>query len=102
METSGYFSLEKLQATLDLMDLLFMDIKHMDRAKHRQFTGVDNELILQNIAALGAQKKNIIVRIPTIIGINGDEDNIRRTARFVKQHIPNPRWSCCPYHSWGR
>lgn len=101
MESSGYFSLEKLQATLDLMDLLFMDIKHMDRDKHRQYTGVDNELILKNIAALGAQKKNIVVRIPTIMGINGDEDNIRRTARFVKQHIPNPRLELLPYHSYG-
>ena len=80
METCGYFPLEKLQPTLDLMDLLFMDIKHMDREKHRQFTGVDNDLILHNIAALGRQKKNIVVRIPTIMGVNGDEENIRNTA----------------------
>ena len=101
METCGYFPLEKLQPTLDLMDLLFMDIKHMDREKHRQFTGVDNDLILHNIAALGKQKKNIVVRIPTIMGVNGDEENIRNTARFVREHLPEPKLELLPYHSYG-
>ena len=101
METCGYFPLEKLQPTLDLMDLLFMDIKHMDREKHRQFTGVDNDLILHNIAVLGRQKKNIVVRIPTIMGVNGDEENIRNTARFVREHLPEPKLELLPYHSYG-
>ena len=101
METCGYFPLEKLQPTLDLMDLLFMDIKHMDREKHRQFTGVDNGLILHNIAELGKQKKNIVVRIPTIMGVNGDEENIRNTARFVREHLPEPKLELLPYHSYG-
>ena len=92
---------EKLQPTLDLMDLLFMDIKHMDREKHRQFTGVDNDLILHNIAALGKQNKNIVVRIPTIMGVNGDEENIRNTARFVREHLPEPKLELLPYHSYG-
>ncbi len=101
VETSGYFSLEKLQPTLDLMDLLFIDIKHMDSEKHRQYTGVDNGLILQNLAALGEQGKNIVVRIPTVMGINGDEENVRRTARFVKLHVPAPKLELLPYHSYG-
>ncbi|MBQ8920381.1 MAG: glycyl-radical enzyme activating protein [Acidaminococcaceae bacterium] len=101
IETSGYFPLEKLQPTLDLLDLLFIDIKHMDRDKHRQFTGVDNGLILQNIAALGEQGKNIIIRVPAIMGVNGDEENIRNTARFVRQHLPNPKMELLPYHSYG-
>ena len=101
IETSGYFPLEKLQPTLDLLDLLFIDIKHMDRDKHRQFTGVDNGLILQNIAALGEQGKNIIVRVPTVMGVNGDEENIRNTARFVRQRLPNPKMELLPYHSYG-
>ena len=96
IETSGYFPLEKLQPTLDLLDLLFIDIKHMDRDKHRQFTGVDNGLILQNIAALGEQGKNIIIRVPAIMGVNGDEENIRNTARFVRQHLPDPKMELLP------
>jgi len=101
IETSGYFSLPKLQPVLDLLDLLFIDIKHMDSEKHRQFTGVDNALILQNIAALGSQGKNLVIRVPVIMGVNGDLENIRRTARFVKQNLPVPRMELLPYHSYG-
>lgn len=102
METCGYFSLEKLQPALDLMDLIFMDIKHMDRVKHRQLTGVYNDLILHNIAALGGQGKNIVVRIPVIMGINGDGENIQSTARFVREHFKRPKIELLPYHNYGR
>lgn len=101
IETSAYFDLEALQPTLDKIDLLFLDIKHMDRDKHLAFTGVDNDLILRNIAALGAQRGGIVVRIPTIMGVNGDDDNISRTAQFVKAHLRDPQIELLPYHPYG-
>ena len=102
LETCGYFSLETLQPVMDLMDLLFIDIKHMDREKHKLFTGVGNERIIHNISVLGEQGKNIIIRIPVIINVNGDEENIRRTALFVKEHLKNPRIELLPYHNYGK
>ncbi len=101
METSGYFELTELQPTLDRIDLLFMDIKHMDPEKHLHFTGVSNERILANIAALGQSREGIVIRVPTIMGINGDDGNIRATARFVKRHLRDPRMELLPYHSYG-
>lgn len=101
METSGQFDLSVLQPVLDKIDLLFMDIKVMDREKHQQYTGVDNDTILANIAHLGASRKGIVVRVPTIMGINGDDDNIRATARFVKAHVQEPKMELLPYHSYG-
>lgn len=101
METSGYFKLEKIQPIIDKIDLLFMDIKVMDSEKHRLFTGVSNDVILDNIARLGAIRKGIIIRVPTIMGVNGDDDNIRATARFVKKHLQEPKMELLPYHSYG-
>ena len=44
-----------LQQVLPLADLLITDIKHMDSAKHREYTGAGNELILENIIAVAEQ-----------------------------------------------
>ena len=54
METSGYFDLDTVRPVLERMDLLFIDIKLMDREKHKYYTGVDNASILENIKLLGA------------------------------------------------
>jgi len=101
METSACFDLDELQPTLDLMDLLFIDIKHMDTAEHHRFTGMDNHLILQNIARLGQSRSDIIIRVPTIMGVNGSDENIIATARFVKENLKKPRMELLPYHSYG-
>lgn len=101
METSGYFDLKILKSTLDKIDLLFMDIKHMNDEKHVHFTGVDNERILDNIASLGKQRSGIVIRVPTIMGVNGDDENIRKTARFVKKNLKDPCMELLPYHRYG-
>lgn len=101
METSGYFDLNTVWPILEKIDLLFMDIKVMDRHLYQQVTGVDNERILQNIAAIGARRTGIVIRVPTIMGVNGDDENIRQTARFVKRHIQEPKMELLPYHQYG-
>lgn len=101
METSGHFDLKRLKPTLDKIDLLFMDIKLIDSEKHAAFTGIDNRRILNNIDALGKERKGIVVRVPTIMGINGDDDNIRETARFVKKYLKDPCMELLPYHRYG-
>lgn len=49
IETCGQFDFEKLRPVLEKMDLIFMDLKHIDPEQHRKFTGVDNAVILENI-----------------------------------------------------
>ena len=45
----------------------------MDPLKHKQYTGVDNSLILENIAKLAGEAKELIVRVPTVPGVNAPE-----------------------------
>jgi len=65
-------------------DLFLVDIKHIDSTKHEEFTGVPNELILDNIRELAKTDVKIIFRMPLIIGVNADNDNIEKTAAFIK------------------
>ncbi len=101
METSAYFDYDKVRDILLLLDQLFVDIKHMDDAKHQQYTGVSNKRILENISRMKELKIPIVVRIPTIIGVNADEENIRATACFVRDNLPGAQIELLPYHTLG-
>jgi pyruvate formate lyase activating enzyme len=88
VETTACVAPEHFFEALRFVDWAFIDIKHMDPDKHRSFTGVDNGLILSNIATLaGADWPGmLLVRIPVIEGFNDDEDNIRARADFLAQN----------------
>jgi len=101
METSATFDFDQVQSILKHIDVLFVDIKHMDSKKHAYYTGCDNEHILSTIARLGRFRNDLVIRIPVIMGVNGDDANIISTARFVKQYIWDPKIELLPYHSYG-
>ncbi|MCT8976762.1 glycyl-radical enzyme activating protein [Clostridium sp. CX1] len=101
IETSGYFNFEEIKDILEKMNLIFVDIKHMDDSKHRFYTGVSNENILKNIARLNELKVPVVVRIPLIDGVNSDKENIRKAAKFVKDSMDMPKIELLPYHSFG-
>lgn len=101
METNGAFNPERLRSVLDRMRLIFVDIKHMDSGEHRRWTGVGNETVLETVRKLGAEGRPLVIRVPVIAGVNATDENLRNTARFVKNHVPNPRMELLPYHSFG-
>ncbi len=83
VETSGYVNLEVLQTLNDYVDLFLYDLKLMDSQKHQQFTGVPNQLILDNLNWLAEHHPKVIVRVPIIPGINDDEKNLAQLGTFV-------------------
>jgi pyruvate formate lyase activating enzyme len=101
IETSGYFDLEDVKDIFEKLDFIFIDIKHMDNIRHKELTGVSNRVILENIKSLGKLNKEIVVRIPFVKDINDSEKNIRETASFVYNNIPNGKIELLPYHSLG-
>ena len=101
LETCGLFSFDEASPSLHRMDQIFIDLKLMDDEKHRQYTGVSNEKILQNIIHLADLPAEIIVRIPVVGGVNDDEANIRRSAAFVHEHLPKAKMELLPLHKLG-
>ena len=82
-------------------DLVLYDLKCMDEARHREFTGVSNAPILDNLKRLAAAGTEIWVRIPLVGGVNDDDDNIRRTIAFLLSLKTIRRVGLLPYHSGG-
>ncbi len=101
IETSGFFQYDEVSDILKKLDLIFIDIKHMDDIKHRYFTGKSNETILENIKRMNELNIPVVVRIPVIVGVNSDNDNIIQTVKFVKKHLDNSKIELLPYHNFG-
>ena len=83
VDTTLFASWEVVEKVADECELWLIDLKLMDSDKHRLYTGVPNECILQNIRRLARTGARIFIRIPLIEGINADEENIDATARFL-------------------
>ena len=102
IETCGLFDFDELRPVLEKMDLVFMDIKHMDSDMHKRFTGQGNRVILENVKRLSEVSAEVVIRIPVIEGVNGDDENIRRTAIYVGDNLPGAKMELLPYHNFGK
>lgn len=107
VDTSLYASAETVKTIAEETDLFLVDLKHMDSNRHREFTGVPNEPILENARLLMELGANIWFRLPLIEGINDDEENIEATASFIaslnaKHSTQNSIIHLLPYHDVGK
>ena len=86
IETCGNIHWQYYEKAIEFLDLIFFDIKHIDAAKHNEWTGADNKLILENIAKLVKHfKGRIIIRLPVIPGFNDKDDEIESIADFMNR-----------------
>lgn len=83
-ETSGYFPWERLKPLVEAVDLVIYDIKMLNRHLHKRYTGVDNQLILENALRVAGMRKAMIIRLILIPGVNDSEDEITGRLRFIK------------------
>jgi len=102
IETSGFTDENTMKRIAEVTDLFLFDLKHMNSQKHKKYTGVPNETILNNAKIISKMNKNIIIRIPLIPSINDSIDNIRKTVDFVKNELNNVKIiEILPYHELG-
>ncbi|HEY76743.1 MAG TPA: glycyl-radical enzyme activating protein [Thermoflexia bacterium] len=102
VDTCGYGPWETMAAVAEETDLLLYDLKLMDEAKHRRYTGVSNRPILDNLRRLAERGTPIFLRVPIVPGINDSEEELRRLAAFAA-NLPNVnRVDLLPYHPTGK
>ena len=102
IETCGYTARENFERLIKLVDIFLFDYKETDPARHKQFTGVTNELILKNLEYLAEQKKEIILRCPVIPGLNDTTDNFRGIAEISKKYHSVKGIELMSYHNMGK
>lgn len=100
LDTAGYASLDKFRVLVELSDLILLDLKIMDSALHRRFTGVPVEPILRNAKWLGNQEKAVWIRTPIIPGFTASSQNISAIAEFIRDHMPGvARWDLLGFNN---
>lgn len=102
LETCGNVPWEVLQQAAPLLRTILFDIKTMDRRRHKERTGADNERILDNLKKLltGFPELPVLVRTPVVPGFNNTEQDAEAIGRFLKGH-GNVRYEALPYHRLG-
>lgn len=86
---------------LPYLDLYLMDIKHMNSAKHKEFTSQPNEKILENARKITNAGTRLIVRTPVIPTFNDTKEEIAAIAEFARSLRGVKEMHILPYHRIG-
>jgi pyruvate formate lyase activating enzyme len=100
LDTCGLAPIGVFAAVSAEADLVLYDLKVMDARRHAEATGAGNNLILENLAALAAAGRPVVVRCPLVPGVNDGEENLARMAAFLKANRLD-RLDLLPYHHIG-
>ncbi len=99
IDTCGMVKTETLLKIAARTDLFLYDFKLFNSAKHKEYTGSGNDLILKNLLELAETGAEIQIRIPLIKGVNCDSDNLTATAKFISRLAGEKKGvNLLPYH----
>jgi pyruvate formate lyase activating enzyme len=101
IETAGHASEDTIDKLIPLVDLVFLDIKHLDDEKHKKYIHVSNERIIENAKKISTLDTELIIRVPVIPGFNCDKSSISDIAKFAKSLDGVKHLDLLPYHKLG-
>jgi len=101
LDTAGYFPWEKIVGLIAAVDLVLYDIKTLNRTIHKRYTGVDNQLILENAIRIADMGKDMTVRMILIPGVNDSDDEIVGRLKFIKNLGNHVKVDLIKYHKLG-
>ncbi|MEW5736241.1 MAG: glycyl-radical enzyme activating protein [Thermodesulfobacteriota bacterium] len=110
LDTCGETPLASLLAVAEHADMVLFDLKEIDPARHKRFTGRDNARILKNLAALSkalaSREKpgTLWVRTPVIPGATDTEEVVSRIGSYMAQNLDGAvsRWDLCAFNNLCR
>lgn len=101
VDTAGHVPYEYFERILPYTNLFLYDVKCYDSEKHKKYTGVRNELILENLKKLLATGKSVWVRIPIIPTVNDTVEEIQRIKAYISSCGKPEKIELLPYHAMG-
>jgi pyruvate formate lyase activating enzyme len=101
VETNLSIPLGDMENWTGRIDYFMADLKMMNSAKHREWTGAGNEEVIENILTLDRSGVPFEIRTPVIKGVNDDPGEIKEIALFIKGLKNIRNYTLVPYHPLG-
>ena len=92
---------DKRDRLLQLTDLVLLDIKHMDRDRHRALTGHDNAGILAFAQYLNDKQIPVWIRRVIVPGMTDQEEELRQLGHLMAGLSNVKALDVLPYHTMG-
>ena len=102
LDTNGFFGERLSDADLDVIDLVLLDIKAWDPARHRRLTAQDVGPTLAFARRLAALRRAVWLRFVLVPGLTDDADDVARIAEFAAGLGNVARVDVLPFHQMGR
>lgn len=100
IETAGYCDWEAFETVLPHTDLFLYDVKHLDDAVHRNYTGVSNRTIQDNLRRLSECGARLVIRVPLIPQVNDSVEHMTRVAELAVS-LGAKELHILPFHQAG-
>ncbi|WP_071459813.1 pyruvate formate-lyase-activating protein [Bacillus massilinigeriensis] len=92
---------EQLAELLQYTDLILLDLKHINRKKHINLTGMPNDHILEFARFLSERMVPIWIRHVLVPGITDDQDDLQSLGKFIGTLENIKKIDVLPYHKLG-
>lgn len=99
LDTSGTYLDEYSEAVIDAVDLILLDIKHVDPVEFRNLTGRDQDTLFPLIDMINRLEKPVWIRQVIMPGYNDTEAYIESLNAFLKQIKTIEKIELLGYHS---
>ena len=102
IETSGYAPSEVIRRITPLVDLFLYDFKITDPDLHKEYTGVSNRRIYENLRLINSLGAKVVLRCPIIPGVNDTEEHFAGIADIANELSAITEINVEPYHPLGK
>ena len=100
VDTAGAIPWKYFESIIPYTDLFLYDIKAFNSNVYKEFVGISNELILNNLKKLFEHEATVSIRIPIIPTVNDTAEEIRKIKEFLTPYKPI-NIELLPYHKMG-
>ena len=101
VDTAGNVPFDYFERIIPYTDLFLYDVKCFDAERHKLYTGMSNELILDNLQRLLVLKASVWARIPIIPSVNDSEEEMLNIKSFLSSYGVPEKIELLPYHAMG-
>lgn len=102
LDTSGFIDLDRFKQIEDNIDLVLLDIKHIDNLAFKNLTGVENHKTLKLAKYLNEKNIPVWIRYVLVPGITDSKKDVSELAKFLSKLENIERIDILPYHVMGK